>query len=62
MSKKYESKVVEILDNGDAVIELPDELIDVLDWSVGDELNFDILDDVVKITNKTKDNKNGFES
>jgi uncharacterized membrane protein (UPF0127 family) len=62
MSKKYESKVVEILDNGDAVIELPDELIDVLDWSVGDELNFDILDDVVKITNITKDNKNGFES
>ena len=57
--KKYESKVLEILDNGDAIIEIPDELVDVLDWNIGDELNFDMLDDGVQITNITKDNKNG---
>jgi antitoxin component of MazEF toxin-antitoxin module len=60
--KKYESKVLEILDNGDAVIEIPNELIDVLDWNIGDELNFAMLDDGVQITNITKDNKNGSES
>jgi antitoxin component of MazEF toxin-antitoxin module len=60
--KKYESKVLEILDNGDAVIEIPNELIDVLDWNIGDELNFVMLDDGVRITNITKDNKNGSES
>jgi hypothetical protein len=57
--KKYESKVLEILDNGDAIIEIPEELIDVLDWNIGDELNFDMLDNGVQITNITKDNKNG---
>ena len=36
--------------------------IDVLDWNVGDELNFDMLDDGVQITNITKDNKNGSET
>jgi hypothetical protein len=57
--KKYESKVLEILDNGDAIIEIPDDLIDVLDWNIGDELNFDMLDNGIQITNMTKDNKNG---
>jgi hypothetical protein len=60
--RRYESKVLEILDNGDVVIEIPNELIDVLGWSVGDELNFDMLDNGVQITNITKDNKYGSES
>jgi antitoxin component of MazEF toxin-antitoxin module len=60
--KRYESKVLEILDNGDAVIEIPNELIDVLGWNIGDELNFAMLDDGIRITNITKDNKNESES
>jgi hypothetical protein len=41
---------------------LTDELINDLNWNVGDELNLEMLDDGIKVTNITKDNKNGFES
>jgi len=60
--KEYKTRVLEILDNGDAVVELTDELINDLNWNVGDELNLEMLDDGIKVTNITKDNKNGFES
>ena len=40
MSKKFESKVLEICDNGDAIVELPDELMEELGWKVGDELDY----------------------
>lgn len=38
MSKSYTSEVVEILDNGDAIIQLPDELCEELGWKAGDTL------------------------
>ena len=38
-NKTYESRVLEILDNGDAVIEIPQELMDELGWKVGDVLD-----------------------
>jgi bifunctional DNA-binding transcriptional regulator/antitoxin component of YhaV-PrlF toxin-antitoxin module len=42
--KKYESQVLEILSNGDAVIGLPDELCVELNWNLGDSLNCEIVD------------------
>lgn len=42
--KKYESQVLEILPNGDAVIGLPDELCVELNWNVGDSLNCEIIE------------------
>ena len=42
MAKVYTSKVLEILGNGDAVIELPPELCEELGWVVGDMLDIDI--------------------
>ena len=40
MSKKFESKVLEICDNGDAIVELPEELMEELGWKVGDKLDY----------------------
>lgn len=51
MSKKFESKVLEICDNGDAIVELPEELMEELGWKVGDELDYQMKDGSVYITN-----------
>jgi formylmethanofuran dehydrogenase subunit D len=51
MSKKFESKVLEICDNGDAIVELPDELMEELGWKVGDELDYQMKDGSVYVTN-----------
>jgi bifunctional DNA-binding transcriptional regulator/antitoxin component of YhaV-PrlF toxin-antitoxin module len=37
--KTYISNVLEICENGDAIVEIPDELMDEMGWKVGDELN-----------------------
>ena len=51
MSKKFESKVLEICDNGDAIVELPDELMEELGLKVGDELDYQMKDGSVYVTN-----------
>lgn len=38
--KTYRSEVLEVLDNGDAIIDLPQELLDEVGWKVGDNLTF----------------------
>jgi len=45
MLKRYYSEVKEILEDGSAIITLPDELIDELGWFEGDLLEFEILED-----------------
>ena len=55
MAKVYTSKVLEILDNGDAVIELPTELCEELGWVVGDTLDIDVDKDNNIIVKKIKD-------
>lgn len=55
--KRYESKVVKVLSNGDAVIELPDELCIELGWNVGDTLKFSTEGDSIIVTNLSKDQK-----
>ena len=37
--KTFTSKVVEICDNGDAILELPDELLNEMGWKEGDTLD-----------------------
>ena len=37
--KTFTSKVVEICDNGDAIIELPPELLEEMGWKEGDTLD-----------------------
>ena len=47
----YTSKVLEICDNGDAIVELPDELMEELGWKVGDVLKYEEKDGKVFIKN-----------
>ena len=37
--KTFTSKVLEICDNGDAIFELPLELLEEMGWKVGDKLD-----------------------
>jgi len=52
-SKTFTSKVLEICDNGDAIIELPPELLEEMGWKEGDTL--DISDKDGKIIIKKID-------
>jgi bifunctional DNA-binding transcriptional regulator/antitoxin component of YhaV-PrlF toxin-antitoxin module len=45
--KKYESKVVKVYSNGDALIDLPEELCVELGWNVGDTLTFSVENDTI---------------
>jgi formylmethanofuran dehydrogenase subunit D len=37
--KTFTSNVLEICDNGDAIVELPPELLEEMGWKEGDTLN-----------------------
>jgi antitoxin component of MazEF toxin-antitoxin module len=54
---RYTTKVVEICENGDAIVELPDELVKELNWEVGDVLNYELKDQQVFIKNLTKEKR-----
>jgi NTP pyrophosphatase (non-canonical NTP hydrolase) len=58
MSKRYETRVLEICDNGDAIIEITQEMMDEFGWNVGDELNCTFGDNCVVI-NKPVNNGKG---
>lgn len=49
--KTYTSKVLEICENGDAIVEVPEELMEELGWKVGDNLKYEEKDGKVFITN-----------
>ena len=49
--KTYTSKVLEICENGDAIVEIPDELMEELGWKVGDSLKYEEKDGKVFIKN-----------
>jgi formylmethanofuran dehydrogenase subunit D len=55
MSKKYEATVLEICDNGDAIIELPTELMDEMKWYEGDLVDIRCENGAVIIKNLTKE-------
>jgi len=58
MSKTYEATAVAIDCFGDAIVQLPDELVESLDWRVGDVLDYELKDKQVIITNLTKEERN----
>ena len=55
--KRYETKVSEICENGDAIINLPDELVEELNWQVGDTLDYEMKNDSVYIRNLSKEKR-----
>jgi NTP pyrophosphatase (non-canonical NTP hydrolase) len=57
MDKKYFGEVLEICDNGDAIIELPDDLMNDTGWEIGDQLSIDEKDGVIFMGNLTKNPK-----
>ena len=59
MSKKYEAKVLALDCFGDAIIEIPDKLVEELDWRVGDKLDYKLEGKSVVITNLTKEKRSG---
>ena len=58
MLKTYNAKVLRIDASGDAILEIPDELVEELDWRVGDVLDYKLDNDSVIITNLTKEERN----
>lgn len=49
--KSYTSKVLEICDNGDAIVELPNELMEEMRWKLGDVLNYEEKDGKIFVKN-----------
>ncbi len=53
----YTAKVTEICENGDAIVELPDELVKELNWQIGDTLDYQMKDGAVFIKNLSKEKR-----
>jgi antitoxin component of MazEF toxin-antitoxin module len=53
----YTTKVTEICENGDAIVELPDELVKELNWQIGDTLDYQLKDGAVFIKNLSKEKR-----
>ena len=56
-NKSYTAKVVAIDVFGDAIVELPDALVEELDWRVGDSLDYKLEGKSVVITNLSKNER-----
>lgn len=54
-NKTYLGQVIEVLPNGDGILELDPELVKELGWEVGDELDYNMKDGKIYITNLTKE-------
>ena len=55
--KTYTTKVTEICENGDAIVELPDELVKELNWQIGDTLDYEMKNKAVYIKNLSKEKR-----
>jgi antitoxin component of MazEF toxin-antitoxin module len=53
----YTTKVTEICENGDAIVELPDELVKELNWQIGDTIDYQMKDGAVFIKNLSKEKR-----
>ena len=54
---KYSAEVVEICENGDAIIQFSDEMIQDLGWKVDDVLSISMVDGAVHLKNITQHSK-----
>jgi hypothetical protein len=52
--KKYSAEVVEICENGDAILQFSEEMIQDLGWKVDDVLSITMVNGVVHLKNITK--------
>ena len=52
--EKYSAQVVEICENGDAILQFSEEMIQDLGWKVDDVLSITMVDGVVHLKNITK--------
>ena len=52
--KKYSAEVVEICENGDAILQFSEEMIQDLGWKPGDVLSITMIDGAVHLKNITK--------
>ena len=53
----YTTKVTEICENGDAIVELPDELVKELNWQIGDTIDYEMKNEAVYIKNLSKEKR-----
>jgi antitoxin component of MazEF toxin-antitoxin module len=53
----YTTKVLEICENGDAIVELPDELVKELNWQIGDTIDYEMKNEAVYIKNLSKEKR-----
>ena len=58
VSKPYVANVVEICENGDAILELPPELCEDLGWKEGTVLNIELENGQIIISEVNDDDKN----
>jgi formylmethanofuran dehydrogenase subunit D len=58
MLKTYKSNIVEILENGDAILQLPPELCEEMGWVEGDTLSFTEEKNKIIIKKINDDDKN----
>jgi hypothetical protein len=52
--EKYSAQVVEVCENGDAIIQFSDEMIQDLGWKVDDVLSISMVDGAVHLKNITQ--------
>lgn len=55
--KKYSAEVVDVCENGDAILQFSDEMINDLGWKPGDVINISMIDGVVHLKNITREEK-----
>ena len=52
--EKYSAQVVEVCENGDAIIQFSEEMIQGLGWKVDDTLSISMVDGAVHLKNITQ--------
>ena len=52
--EKYSAQVVEVCENGDAILQFSEEMIQDLGWKVDDVLSITMVDGAVHLRNITK--------
>ena len=50
-NKVYTCDVIDDKETGDQLLQIPEEMMDELEWKVGDELKFDVKEKYISIIN-----------
>lgn len=56
-SKTYIAEVAEICENGDAILNLPDDLLKDMGWGEGTVLNVELVDGSIVISEVNRDDR-----